>query len=868
MQGPSSLGTEKLLKTYLLDQDIKADNPKPGIFQSIFEQAGIGIAQLSPETGQFIQVNQSLCDCLGYSEAELLGMTLYDITHQELSQEFDQLRAVLLASNQAISLEKQYITPSGLLRWAQYTLSTLSEGTDRYTLLIFEDITSKKIAEQSLQYCLELESLLTGISTEFLSRSIEDFDVAIQHTLEALLGFTQLDRIEVGFCTNSDEQIEIKHCCANPRLKGWEYVCAGSSFNFKRFTWFAQYLQQDQPVLINSWETIPTEAVAERDWIQTQGLQSLAIIPLLQQDTLIGVILLASIRRNKVWIPEEITGLLAVADIITGAWVRKQTTEALQRRLEFEHLLTELSSHFINVDINQVNILIGQSLQRLQAFLKLDRSHLYYLHQDANKVAITYEWQVSGIALDQECPSNRQLPWISKATFQRLTQIEPICFTQSQAEETWLNPEQVLMREEGIQLLILLPVAARDKLYGILALDGHTPLPKQYCSSEDLGLLMTFCHLLATTLSQKQTAEALSKSEMRYRALVENQIERICRYHATTFQYIDANRVYRQQFGLSAEADSSHVFPSIMSTSDQKQFKDLISALSPEHPTVTQECLHQSIDGTERWYLWTHQGLFSWQGHLLEMLSVGTDITARKQLEQQKDEFIAVASHELRTPLFSMKTLMTLLLKGNLGTLSPQGQKLVEHAAADVVRLEQLVNDLLDLERLKSNPTQLLQYQECVIADLLAEIQARMLPLAQQSQVELHTTAIPGTLWADPDRMRQILINLVDNAIKFSPPQTQITLSVTLSLTGHTLWQVHDQGPGIPLEKQEIIFEPFQQADGARPRHQHQGSGLGLAICKQLVKQHGGQIWVESESSGCTFKFTIPGSLLLQQAVG
>ncbi len=232
-----------------------------------------------------------------------------------------------------------------------------------------------------------------------------------------------------------------------------------------------------------------------------------------------------------------------------------------------------------------------------------------------------------------------------------------------------------------------------------------------------------------------------------------------------------------------------------------------------------------------------------------------TDITERKQLEQQKDEFIAVVSHELRTPLTSMRALFGLLSAGKLGSLSSQGEQLLKMATSDTDRLERLVNDILTLGRLRAG--RLTMSKQLIPIDrIVAQVVQLMSPMANEDQIRIIANTDGGAVWADPDRLIQVLTNLVGNAVKFSPEHGCIWITASSQLT-QTVWTVRDQGPGIPPDKLEAIFEPFKQLNKA-PHRQKTGTGLGLAICQQILQQHGGRIWAESDEEGSTFSFTLP----------
>lgn len=239
--------------------------------------------------------------------------------------------------------------------------------------------------------------------------------------------------------------------------------------------------------------------------------------------------------------------------------------------------------------------------------------------------------------------------------------------------------------------------------------------------------------------------------------------------------------------------------------------------------------------------------------HQLDMIR---DITERRQIEKMKDDFVSVVSHELRTPLTSLRAALGLLLTGKLGKLDAQGQRLLEFAVTDTDLLVRLVTDILDLERLKSGILTLAP-QICLTADLIQQAVQIMQPIATEAQISLVVNVVEAPLWIDRDHIVQTLTNLVGNAIKFSPAGSTIWLSAEQQ-GNQTIFQVKDQGRGIPKDKLEIIFERFQQVDASDSR-QKGGNGLGLAICRSIVQQNGGKIWAESVVGvGSTFYFTLP----------
>jgi PAS domain S-box-containing protein len=245
------------------------------------------------------------------------------------------------------------------------------------------------------------------------------------------------------------------------------------------------------------------------------------------------------------------------------------------------------------------------------------------------------------------------------------------------------------------------------------------------------------------------------------------------------------------------------------------------------------------------------------QGAIVGAVVIFKDITERQIVERMKDEFVSVVSHELRTPLTSIRSALGVLMSGRLNAQPIKSQRLLEIAFENSNRLVRLLDNILDLERIKSGKVTM-EKRLCRAADLMAQAVEVMQTMAEKAEIRLFVMPVSIQLWADPDRIIQTLTNLLSNAIKFSPPNTTVLLSAELQDEQTVLFRIQDRGRGIPNDKLETIFDRFQQVDASDSRHQG-GTGLGLAICRSIVQQHGGQIWAESTlGEGSTFYFTLP----------
>jgi PAS domain S-box-containing protein len=245
------------------------------------------------------------------------------------------------------------------------------------------------------------------------------------------------------------------------------------------------------------------------------------------------------------------------------------------------------------------------------------------------------------------------------------------------------------------------------------------------------------------------------------------------------------------------------------------------------------------------------------RGNAVGVVVAFTDTTERQALNQMKDEFVSTVSHELRTPLTSLRAALGLVHSGTLSARPEKTSQMLEIAIGNTDRLVTLVNDILDLERIQSGKAEL-HYTMCSVDDLLRGAAAMREKDAKKVNIEFDVESGEMQVWADPDRIIQVVTNLISNAIKFSPEGGRVLLKAIRAGKDEAQIEVRDSGQGIPEDMLEQIFDRFQQVDASDSRAMG-GTGLGLAICRGIVLQHGGRIWATSRpGDGASFFFTLP----------
>ena len=322
-------------------------------------------------------------------------------------------------------------------------------------------------------------------------------------------------------------------------------------------------------------------------------------------------------------------------------------------------------------------------------------------------------------------------------------------------------------------------------------------------------------------------------------------------------RYLYNNRTYETWYGRSRSSLRGVHLQQAIGEANYRRILPYVE-MTLAGKAVTFETQFVTENGTSYWVDATYIPDFDSQGKVGGFFSMLFDITERKAVEQMKNEFISIASHEMRTPLTAIHGTIDLMCAGRLGELTPSGQKMAHMALRNSTRLVRLVSDLLDLERMELGGENL-DKQEWDSAELIQQTVDTLKSVANERQVKLKIDSPSCIVWADRDRILQTLSNLIDNAIKFSPFNSSVTITCQ-QRSQDVLFAVSDRGRGIPQDKQETIFERFQQVDASDSR-QKGGTGLGLSICRHIVEQHGGKIWVESVyEKGSTFFFAIPRS--------
>jgi PAS domain S-box-containing protein len=880
-------------------------------YRNIFQNSQVGIGRTRQGDGLFLDANQRCAEILGYRSTSDLIDKQFTIDLNTNAAEHDRLFAELQQHGEVRNFEARLRRPDGSMRWI---LLSLHLNIEEHCLeFVMTDISERKRLEEELRQSQQfLDSIIDNIPIAVFVKDIRHNlrYVLINQNSDKILGFSREDAIgrndhELLEKAAADSYRAEDLAAAKGKLvkikEEWRTTGAGEEIFVRGWKIPLLDNQGHATHLLCISEDITESKRAEEALRQSEVrfrslYESTSIAVFLQEngipldcnraaEQLFGYArpdLLkchprelsppfqpnrqasADLAKQQIalayaqgshrfeWVHRrangtdfpaevqltvfEVEGRKLVQGVVQDLTERKQAEASLKRQAQVESLLSSISRQFID---QQVDAAIQFALESIAQFIGADRSCIFQISPDQQHTTMSHEWCAA------EIPSLlNQLRGGSFQQFPRFRQIlDGMPFQISCIHD--LPPdsaERILFEHQAIQSVVMVPMLYMGKVVGSIGADA-VRMSKTW-EQEEINLLKLVGELIAMGQARHKAEEKFIKA---FRASP-NPIT------ITTWaesRFIDVNSSFLRMSDYALEEVIDHTAAELNMQVNPEVYANTLQQALETGSVQNQELEFRTKSGAIKTILLSIE-LIELSGSQC-ILNIVNDITERKRLE---NELISLVSHELRTPMTSLLGALDLLGSGQLGTLSPQGQQVLTIATTNTERLTRLVNDILDLERMRSGKIAM-QKVPCNIADLITQAAEAMQAMADKAQVTLITNLDPIELLADPDRLLQTLTNLLSNAIKFSEPGGRLWLNATSDLSGLHL-TLEDEGRGIPADKLQLIFDRFQQVDASDSRKKG-GTGLGLAICRNIVEQHGGRIWAESVlGQGSTFHIVLP----------
>ena len=418
-------------------------------------------------------------------------------------------------------------------------------------------------------------------------------------------------------------------------------------------------------------------------------------------------------------------------------------------------------------------------------------------------------------------------------------------------------PRAAIAAREGLRASLGFPIAVGGEVVGVM----------EFFSQEILEPDQELLQMLNALGSQIGQFVERKRAEIELQRFFTLSIDMLCIAGYDGY-FKRLNPAWERTLGYSVEELTASPFIEFVHPDDRAAALEELQKVATGENVISFENRYRAKDGSYRWLLWNATPFAQHQ----IIYAAARDITERKRAEENiqslrteaeaanraKSEFLARMSHEIRTPLNVVIGMGDVLERTTLNTEQRQYVRVFQRAGSDLLTL---INDILDLSKVESGRI-VLEEIDFDLSDVLETVMEMMSVRAKEKGIGLRheiMPEVPARLMGDPDRLRQVLINLLGNALKFTA-QGQIIARVQSDPEDHhagrLLFSVSDTGIGIPAEKLDLIFESFTQADASMTRR-YGGTGLGLAISKRLVELMGGRIWAENRpGGGTTFHFT------------
>ncbi len=601
---------------------------------------------------------------------------------------------------------------------------------------------------------------------------------------------------------------------------------------------------------------------------------------------------------------------------------RKRVERALQYRVEFEKLITNLSTYFISLSTEEIDQGIEQALQKISVFLEVNQSYIYIFSDRQMPMRSVYEWAAAEPSMNEVNQSSEQssskdliqliesrlesalmqlhpanIPWIAE----QLNQFKNVHLyidsmpTSAAADLNYLQQfhhhNHRLKNTSSIRLeqrpyLTLIPLICQKSLVGFLRFDLHSDY---LWSSERITLLKMVAEMFSNTVERKRTEAVLRRTEAKYRSIFENAAEGICQ---TTVEgrYLSANPALAKILGYDSPQDLTQNLTDIntqLYVQPQRR-AEFITTINTEQSIAGFESQVYRKDGSKIWISENARVVKDVTCRVVCYEGTVEDITeskkAAEELKQAKEAaiaanrakstFLANMSHELRTPLNAIIGYSEILTEESEDLGYSDIVPDLERIRSAGRNLLSLINDILDISKIEAGRMDL--YIEMFsIPALIESVVNTALPLIDKNrnQLVVDCQADLTSMSADVTKVRQVLLNLLSNAAKFTT-EGQITLTTrwydrewsppgnvpSSSPTEERFiqFQVRDNGIGMSVEQQKLLFQPFTQGDASTTRR-YGGTGLGLTISQRFCQMMGGYITVKSEiERGSTFTVILP----------
>ncbi|MFN7045820.1 MAG: PAS domain S-box protein [Flavobacterium sp.] len=825
----------------------------------------------SDRYGNIVYANKFSIQTLGYKIEELLGRHFSDFIREDFKKTVMNFYTDSISETDEFELlEFPIIKKNGEELWVSQKV-TIKRDENNFVngfSCIIRDITATKLIELEEQKRIKEISRLNNVSNKLSTLnflSFPDFDTLLKHICKETAIGLKIDRVSVW--DYEQDYIYLR----NIYIRNNDQCDSGLKMSTKDISFYISNLKKT-PIIIAS-NVYKNDSLKEftAEYFQKNNIKSLLDIPIYIDGQLYSILCLEAIDEFRYWTNEDINFSKTVAEIIALAIETTKRKNAENQIIYKNDILTAIAKVTSNLltqkDKDQI---FDDSIAMIGKTLKVDR--LYYFENDlqTNLLGQRFEWAAENDLKEIDNPKLQNIPHEAFPEFMD-------CLLHKRPyKEIVKNIKsenfRTILESQNIISVLIIPLFYDNTFLGFIGFDDCRN--ERIWTDEEISILLTLSNNISSTIIRINNEKAIAESEEKFRLLANN-------IPASVFlvKYDEA----RTKVYLNDEIEK------LTGYHRDDFMNNKISLLDLYHPDEIAE-LRQKIDGAlenkkpykvtcrlkkkDGSYVWIEEygeGIII-NNEVAYIEGVLIDITERKVAEEAiiakelaessnkaKSEFLANMSHEIRTPLNGIIGFSNLLLSSELNEIQKQHLETVNQSASTLL---DVVNDILDISKIEAGKL-IINKEKTSLHSIINQCIDMMKFMAHQKNLELIVNIhdnVHCAIWVDEIRLKQILQNLLNNAIKFTlKGQIELEISSTNinDNTSKIKFSVKDTGIGIKKGNKKKILEAFTQEDNSTTRN-YGGTGLGLTITNSLLKLMNSKLEIESEQNlGSTFSFEL-----------
>lgn len=549
---------------------------------------------------------------------------------------------------------------------------------------------------------------------------------------------------------------------------------------------------------------------------------------------------------------------------------RREKDEIIRQQLELQDLLIKISSTYINIDLAEVENAIQHSLEDMGRFVGADRVYIFEYDFNSQTVSNTFEWCAEDIPAEidnlQQVPIAYIPQWVEQHR-----QGEPF-YIPDVGQLPHDGPEglRAILEPQGIQSLIAIPMLSTRELIGFVGFDSVKQ--KHEYTDKERKLLFLFAQLLINVFERKHKEKLLATQEEKYRNIIANMNLGLLEVDRNEI-IIFANQSFCDISGYSLEELVGNHTSMLLFRTEDVELVHSKDALRDGGVSDNYELAVRNKAGEPRWWFISGAPNYNDKGERIGSIGIHLDITRQKQLEQElavalskaedaskaKEAFLANMSHEIRTPL---NAIIGMIRELGREDLTPKQQLYLSHSETAARHLLNILNNVLDISKIEAGEFDL-DIRAFSLSSVISNVKSILMSKAAEKGLRMNVLVSPDIApchIGDGTRIRQILINLIGNAIKFTEAG-KVSLIVEIEhedTHNQTIkFTIQDTGVGMSDEFMEKLFSKFAQEEDKTTRR-FEGTGLGMAITQEMIQLMNGHIEVSSrKNQGTTIEVSL-----------